>query len=355
MRVIVDTHLFIYREYEKALPKSFQELLIIFHKLGIQIFAHPLSLREVEQDANIKNRQVILSKVKTYPVIDTPPDANADVEFMRTVGISDDLRDEIDNQLIYCIYKNAADFLITEDSEMHRVSQKLNLTDRVLGVSDAIELFSNRSEINERSSVHYAEPIFCFFNSGDYWKIGETSKKLSFKNLKGFEFIHFLLQYPDQQFSPEQVYNVGIKLPLDLEKKFVTDGRTDDEIIEKIRNMSKKELIDFIVQLKKGLKDSANEDPESETYFREILQLAQKSLNDLEGFGDAGLANNPRANVTKRIRYAIGKITDKIPSLRQYLNRDTIRTGNTMFYSPDQSNCPRWILFPSELPKNFNL
>ena len=54
---------------------------------------------------------------------------------------------------------------------------------------------------------------------------------------------------------------------------------------------------------------------------------------------------NARVNVQKLIKLALEKIHSKQPVMKNYLNKETIKTGYSVRYTPTNIE-PNWILFP---------
>jgi len=141
MRVLIDTNIFIHRENYHVIPNNLQSLLKTLNKLAVQILIHPLSLEEVKRDKKRQRSEIIQSKIKTYPLLDDPPDPQIDENFLAIVGQHKNIHDIVDNNLLYCLYKNAIDFLITEDRGIHRKAEKLGISDRVFDINESFEYF----------------------------------------------------------------------------------------------------------------------------------------------------------------------------------------------------------------------
>jgi hypothetical protein len=73
MRILIDTNIFIYRENYHIIPSNLQILLKTLNDLVVQILVHPLSAHELEKDRNHERREITLSKIKMYPILDNPP------------------------------------------------------------------------------------------------------------------------------------------------------------------------------------------------------------------------------------------------------------------------------------------
>ena len=82
----------------------------------------------------------MLSKIRTYPLLDRPPNPNTDLEYLNTVKSEVADNKAIDNAILYAVYKDAVDFLITEDRGIHKKALKLGIDDRVLLINDALRI-----------------------------------------------------------------------------------------------------------------------------------------------------------------------------------------------------------------------
>jgi len=141
MRVLFDTNIFIYREDNNIVEEDLQELLRLLNELGCSLVIHPLSIEEINKDKDQERKKVILSKLKSYPLIKDPPNPQGDMFFESNLGKieeNNNPHDIIDINLLYSVYKNAVSIMITEDNELHHQAHKVNLSDRVLNIVDAI-------------------------------------------------------------------------------------------------------------------------------------------------------------------------------------------------------------------------
>lgn len=147
MRIIIDTNILITREEEDVVPSDLQELLKILSQLNHQILVHPLSVVELAKDKNEKRKSIQLSKVNSYPQLEQPPTPSGDKEFLSSLGNVklDNSHEIIDCNLLYCIYKNAAHFLITEDKDIDKNSERLGISDRIFNIIEALEFFKRIS------------------------------------------------------------------------------------------------------------------------------------------------------------------------------------------------------------------
>lgn len=140
MKIILDTNILIHVEDPKVLPPNLQNLMKIFREHGYLKFIHPASLRDIENDQNEQRKEIILSKLRGYPPIKSPPKPT--INFLSIMGPSRSSNEINDNEILFAIYKNAANFLITEDKGLYKKACKINLEDRVLSIDSALGYFN---------------------------------------------------------------------------------------------------------------------------------------------------------------------------------------------------------------------
>ena len=141
MKIIFDTNILIHIEDPKELSPNLQDLLNIIRRYGHQIFIHPASLKDINNDKDVQRRSIILSKLKGYPLIELPPKPTDD--FLSMMGPSSSSNEINDNEILFAIQKNAADFLVTEDYGLHKKANRIDLDDRVLSIASALDYFKN--------------------------------------------------------------------------------------------------------------------------------------------------------------------------------------------------------------------
>ena len=141
MKIIFDTNILIHIEDPKELSTQLQELLKIFREHGHQIFIHPASLKDINNDQDSVRKKIILSKLRGYPLIEFPPKPTND--YLSFVGASTNSNEINDNEILFAIQKNAADFLITEDIGLQKKAERVNLEDRVLSIDSALSYFED--------------------------------------------------------------------------------------------------------------------------------------------------------------------------------------------------------------------
>lgn len=156
MRLLLDTNILILRENYHTIPEHIQTLYNVIERLKYQRVIHPLSIKEIKKDCNIERQKANLSKIEAYIVLGTVPEAIKDDDFYNQLEIPKNESDSIDNELLYCVYKNVVDYLITEDQRLLHKADKLGLQ-TVISPQEAIEIFS---EYLLKTDIH-STPSFC--------------------------------------------------------------------------------------------------------------------------------------------------------------------------------------------------
>jgi len=110
--VLLDTNIFILREDNKIIPQEIQTLLKILEKIKAEILIHPMSVRELKKDKNENRREIILSKIKLYQQLESPPEFLEDKIFRSKITEGNE-HEKIDNNILYAVYKDAVEFYYT--------------------------------------------------------------------------------------------------------------------------------------------------------------------------------------------------------------------------------------------------
>jgi len=189
MRILIDTNIFIYRESDQVLTENQQNLSRILHEIGALQLVHPLSVRELMKNSNLEKKRIMLSKIRTYPQLESPPDPLLDADFCALITPKPGTNDGVDNALLYCVYRDAVDYLITEDRKIIAKASRLGIDDRVFLISDALEFFLQFT-ITEKPTappgleedfiynLDLADPIFDILKE-DYEEFEGWFKKIS--------------------------------------------------------------------------------------------------------------------------------------------------------------------------------
>jgi len=136
MRILIDTNILIAREDHKQIDAEIIEFQRLVNVHSISVCVHPLSIEDIHRDKDEQRRKIILSKVKSYSLLNNYPDYRLDHDFNDLVGTPDKINTEIDNQILYALYKNAIDFLVTQDVKLRKKARQFQLEERVLSIQE---------------------------------------------------------------------------------------------------------------------------------------------------------------------------------------------------------------------------
>ena len=151
-RILLDTNMFIYiEEYDVIEDKIATLTKRLFDSEQYKIVIHPKTKEEVMKIKDERKRCIFCSKLSVYKEIESPPKVSE--EFNQLVGCKNS-HDLIDNELLFAISRNCAQYLITNDKDLVKKSSKVGLRDRVLSVEEALEKFK------EHISETIKKPVF---------------------------------------------------------------------------------------------------------------------------------------------------------------------------------------------------
>lgn len=140
MRVLIDTNLVINREDNVAVQEQTFTLFRILNENRVQIVVHPITASEIRGDRDADRRALVLSKLATYAVLESPPEP--DSQFRERSGEGNRPNDARDTHLLLALLVSAVDFLISEDKGLLDRAARLRLQDRALSVASGLEYFS---------------------------------------------------------------------------------------------------------------------------------------------------------------------------------------------------------------------
>lgn len=142
MEILIDTNVFIEREGDWTVPEPLQELEKLLKTEGHTILIHPLSKQEIRNYENDERRETDESKIETYAELGFPPYPNpSSAAFRNHVPEADSFNEQVDNALLYTVFEDRTDMLITEDGDMHRKADELGIKENVLSIEEAREQF----------------------------------------------------------------------------------------------------------------------------------------------------------------------------------------------------------------------
>ncbi|WP_419175602.1 GNAT family N-acetyltransferase [Desulfosediminicola sp.] len=115
------------------------KLLSLCTEVSQQVFIHPAITYDIQKDKNTKRKNLRLTTIQRYPVLDSPPSAttlNPSIIPLPKAGTND----WVDHHLLAALQGDLVDYLVTEDIGIHKKGKKLGIDSRILLLHDAIAL-----------------------------------------------------------------------------------------------------------------------------------------------------------------------------------------------------------------------
>ena len=183
---------------------------------------------------------------------------------------------------------------------------------------------------------------FSFYKSGDYWIIGKVGQERHLKSIKGYGYIAFLLQHPNQPISSidiyhhfktnvtgKHLYDANMSIDSGIYRDTAPDGKAITEIEGRLKNVNE------------ALSGEYNFTPEKR---RELLEEQTKLQAYLGRTPRTGRSETARKAILRAIETAKIRILAECPDLEPYL---TIQTGTECKYLPPADLKFEWITDPS--------
>lgn len=143
MKVLIDTNIVIYREDDSVIQESLSKMFRLFNSVPVSVYIHPASIEDIKRDKDQKRQKIIFSKTKVYPHFPNPPDPFTDESFISQVGPINSENDKVDVRILYALYREGVDYLITEDVEIHKRASQIGIGDRVFSIYDSLDFFNS--------------------------------------------------------------------------------------------------------------------------------------------------------------------------------------------------------------------
>lgn len=313
MKILLDTNIVIHREANTVVNKDIGQLFNWIDKLHYDKFIHPITVSELNKYNNETNLKTLTIKLQSYNQIRFV--APVDSKIQNIIDKVDKTQNDInDTLLLNEVYNNRVDILITEDKNIHKKAELLNIKERVYDINGfLVRVLSTHPTLIDYKVLSVRKVYFGNVNLNDVFfesfkqqykgfedwfnnKINETAYTSYYENkLRGFLYLKVENQnenYIDitPQFTPKKRLKIGtFKVNLYGVKlgerfiKIIFDNAIEqkvEEIYFTIFNdtVDKKILINLMEEYgfrKYGIKntDSGSE----EVYVRDFIRKFDKS------------------------------------------------------------------------------
>lgn len=134
MRALLDTNIVIHRENTKATNASIGQLFYWLDSLHYDKVIHPYTVSELRKFRDEQMQELYDVKLSAYKTMHCA--ATPSVDFLRLLNDAPKTENDIiDNQLLFEVYCQRADILITEDRKMLSKADRVGLGDKVFTIN----------------------------------------------------------------------------------------------------------------------------------------------------------------------------------------------------------------------------
>lgn len=155
MKILLDSN-FIIRivDVRTPMPLVYAELVRLANLQHHDLCYHPGSRADIESDPEDERRNITLSRLEQYQILEAPP--MPDDRVLRRFGWSSGSRNnEVDNALLYAVLRGAVDVLVTEDVKMHHKARRAGISDVVLHVEELVSRLRSAETKKGRLPVEF--------------------------------------------------------------------------------------------------------------------------------------------------------------------------------------------------------
>lgn len=138
MKALLDTNILIHRETPNIVRSEIGYLYRWLDELGYTKCIHPISISEIEKNANPSTVSSFKSKLNSYYLLKTEAPDSFEIDAVRKqFDVSEN--DANDTLLLKEVYADRVDILISEDRKLHRKAFALGIKSRVFNIEGFLE------------------------------------------------------------------------------------------------------------------------------------------------------------------------------------------------------------------------
>jgi GNAT superfamily N-acetyltransferase len=137
-KLLIDTNVVIGLEDPQPVQASLAELVRLSSEHKVGLFVDGANYDDVSRDQDLARRQVTLSKLEKFRRLRNPPLLDSKTLAGRFGPISSD-NDRCDVRLLSALDAEAVDFLVSQDTGLHRRADRAGLGGRVLTIEEALQ------------------------------------------------------------------------------------------------------------------------------------------------------------------------------------------------------------------------
>lgn len=131
MNILIDTNILIpLEDTARLLDPSLAHMCRLLDANAHILYIHPSQKDDIQRDRNVQRRGIVLSRLKQYQTIPSPPQLS-DTELQHYGWRQDSDNDRIDNLLLHALCRGAVHFLVTNDKGIHKKARQVQVQEQV--------------------------------------------------------------------------------------------------------------------------------------------------------------------------------------------------------------------------------
>ena len=156
---LIDTNVLIGLEDNHTVQPILSEFISLANKHNIDVYVHEAASDDIKRDKDIDRRNISLSKLRKFQILSKVRKLT-EGELESLFGPLQNPNDVVDATLLHALHIGASDFVVTEDTGLHRRARRHSpkISDRVLFVADAVQLLKTNFEPVE-TPVRYVSEV----------------------------------------------------------------------------------------------------------------------------------------------------------------------------------------------------
>ena len=141
MKVLLDTNIVIERENPRKANPEVNMLFAVLDKLKVEKYIHPSTKLELNNHLDKNIREIMEAKLLSYNQIIVVP--KLPIDFMNKLKPIPDLssNDAIDSEMLFQVFDQRIDVLITQDRKIHKRAELLGISDGVFSIETFMQYY----------------------------------------------------------------------------------------------------------------------------------------------------------------------------------------------------------------------
>jgi predicted nucleic acid-binding protein len=169
MKALLDTNIVIHRETYRVMNQEIGTLFKWLDKAKYTKYIHPITIQELNKNANEKTKDIFNAKLLCYEQLPTIAPLQKEIENVSLkIDVTDN--DKNDTLLLNEVFSGRVDILISEDKKIHQKAELLNIDNKVFTIDSFLEMVvSEHPELINYDVLAVKQDYFGNINLDDHF------------------------------------------------------------------------------------------------------------------------------------------------------------------------------------------